>query len=310
MLLSVTNGSKIIKSKRTLIKRQVSHACLCLCVCVIISIFLFFCFFRYFGVEGGQFEFDKMNFIEEKKKLTVLEERQAILKRNINVNVLDMIDRVEARDTTLVEMLKTVKKDKEKISNTIEALDDIKKETLLKTWKQVNEDFGGIFSDLLPGNLCKLDGSGESADGTISGLEIKVKLGGVWKESLTELSGGQRSLTALALILSLLKYRPAPFYILDEVDAALDLSHTQNIGNLLKKRFKSSQFIVVSLKEGMFTNANVLFKTKFKDGISSIDRLQQHHQGEDNDNRQSNKEIEGLKKSKGPQITKKTVKFN
>ncbi len=71
--------------------------------------------------------------------------------------------------------------------------------------------------------------------------------------------------------MSLLQFKPAPMYILDEIDAALDLSHTQNIGVLFKNRFKGSQFIVVSLKEGMFTNANVLFKAKFRDGISAVD---------------------------------------
>lgn len=71
----------------------------------------------------------------------------------------------------------------------------------------------------------------------------------MWKETLTELSGGQRSLLALSLILSLLLFKPAPMYILDEVDAALDLSHTQNIGNMLRTYFSHSQFIVVSLKE-------------------------------------------------------------
>lgn len=60
-------------------------------------------------------------------------------------------------------------------------------------------------------------------------------------------------------------------YILDEVDAALDLSHTQNIGSLLRTRFKGSQFLVVSLKDGMFNNANVLFKTRFKDGTSVVE---------------------------------------
>jgi structural maintenance of chromosome 2 len=60
-------------------------------------------------------------------------------------------------------------------------------------------------------------------------------------------------------------------YILDEIDAALDLSHTQNIGKLLKTRFKTAQFIVVSLKDGMFNNANVLFRTKFVDGVSKVD---------------------------------------
>merc|ERR1712228_658852 len=92
----------------------------------------------------------------------------------------------------------------------------------------------------------------------------------IWKESLSELSGGQRSLIALSLILSLLLFKPAPMYILDEVDAALDLSHTQNIGNMLKTHFSQSQFIVVSLKEGMFNNANVIFRTKFVDGVSTV----------------------------------------
>lgn len=61
-------------------------------------------------------------------------------------------------------------------------------------------------------------------------------------------------------------------YILDEIDAALDLSHTQNIGQMLKTHFAQSQFIVVSLKEDMFKNANVLFRTKFVDGVSAVTR--------------------------------------
>ena len=106
----------------------------------------------------------------------------------------------------------------------------------------------------------------------MDGLEVKVAFNGEWKESLTELSGGQRSLLALSLILSLLLFKPAPMYILDEVDAALDLSHTQNIGMMLRTHFSNSQFIVVSLKEGMFNNANVIFRTRFVDGVSAVVR--------------------------------------
>jgi structural maintenance of chromosome 2 len=106
----------------------------------------------------------------------------------------------------------------------------------------------------------------------MEGLEVKVAFNNVWKESLTELSGGQRSLLALSLILALLLFKPAPMYILDEVDAALDLSHTQNIGMMLRQHFSKSQFIVVSLKEGMFNNANVIFKTRFVDGVSAVSR--------------------------------------
>lgn len=80
-----------------------------------------------------------------------------------------------------------------------------------------------------------------------------------------------RSLIALSLIMSLLQFKPAPMYILDEIDAALDLQHTQHIGTLFRTRFKGSQFIVVSLKEGLFTNANVLFRARFRDGTSVVE---------------------------------------
>lgn len=69
------------------------------------------------------------------------------------------------------------------------------------------------------------------------GIKIKVGFHGTWKESLSELSGGQRSLLALSFVLALLKYKPAPLYILDEIDAALDLQHTQNIGKMIKEHF-------------------------------------------------------------------------
>ena len=103
--------------------------------------------------------------------------------------------------------------------------------------------------------------------------EKKVGFGNIWKDNLSELSGGQRSLVALSLILAMLLLKPAPIYILDEVDAALDLSHTQNIGSMLKRHFKQSQFIIVSLKDGMFENANVLYRTKFVDGVSTVTHM-------------------------------------
>lgn len=77
-------------------------------------------------------------------------------------------------------------------------------------------------------------------EGVDKGLELRVGFNNAWKHSLSELSGGQRSLLALSLILALLRYQPAPLYILDEIDSALDLSHTQNIGLMIKKFFKNS----------------------------------------------------------------------
>lgn len=108
-----------------------------------------------------------------------------------------------------------VQADKSTIKQVIDQLDEKKKEALRVTWHKVNKDFGSIFSTLLPGTTAKLD---PPEGGTfLDGLEVKVAFGGVWKQSLTELSGGQRSLLALSLILALLLFKPAPLYILDEV---------------------------------------------------------------------------------------------
>lgn len=190
--------------------------------------------------------------------------------KKINKKVMGMIEKAEGEYTELLRKRKVVENDKKKIETVIENLDVKKKVELERTWKKVNKDFGSIFSTLLPGSSAKL----EPPEGMEAweGLEVKIAFGDIWKESLSELSGGQRSLIALSLILSLLLYKPAPMYILDEVDAALDLSHTQNIGNMLKTHFSQSQFIVVSLKEGMFNNANVIFRTKFVDGVSTVSR--------------------------------------
>lgn len=201
-------------------------------------------------------------------QVAVLEERFQGMRRKVNPNIMSMIDNVEKKEVSLRQMIRTIEKDKAKIVNTIEKLNGYKRDTLNATYQKVSVDFGQIFGDLLTGSFAKL--VPVDNDDVTKGLEVKVKLGPVWKESLVELSGGQRSLIALSLIMALLQFKPAPMYILDEVDAALDLSHTQNIGHLIKTRFKGSQFIIVSLKEGMFTNANRVFRTRFQDGTSVV----------------------------------------
>ncbi len=178
--------------------------------------------------------------------------------------------RAEAEYQNLIDKKKIIENDKHKLIAVIDELDQKKNEALTKTYEKVNKDFGSIFTTLLPGTKAKLEPADSKS--ILEGLEVRVAFGGTWKESLTELSGGQKSLLALSLILALLLFKPAPMYILDEIDAALDLSHTQNIGQMLRTHFAKSQFIIVSLKEGMFNNANVLFKTKFVDGVSTVTR--------------------------------------
>ena len=130
---------------------------------------------------------------------------------------------------------------------------------------------------LLPGATAGMElvdsfvGKGEKRR-EVKGIQMKIGFNGKWKESLSELSGGQRSLLALSFLLAMLKYRPAPFYILDEIDSAMDLSHTENIGYIISTFFPESQFIVISLKGGLFNAANILFRTNLVDGRSQISR--------------------------------------
>ncbi|CAB1439924.1 unnamed protein product [Pleuronectes platessa] len=225
---------------------------------------------HFFGQPNTSYDFKLNNPREAGQRLKKLEETTSKLERNINKRAMNMLNEAEERYNDLMKKKRIVENDKAKILQTIEELDQKKNEALNVAWQKVNKDFGAIFSTLLPGATAKL--AAPQGCGVLEGLEFKVALGNTWKENLTELSGGQRSLVALSLILAMLLFKPAPIYILDEVDAALDLSHTQNIGQMLRTHFRHSQFVVVSLKDGMFTNANVLFKTKFVDGMSAVSR--------------------------------------
>ena len=143
-----------------------------------------------FGKANTPYDFHSQNIAECKSSLKNITERFQGMKKKINPKVMNMIDSVEKKEASLKQMMKTVIKDKRKIEETINSLDEYKKEALQKTWEKVNQDFGQIFNDLLPGSFAKLDPpeGKEISDG----LEVKVCLGKVWKQSLTELSGGQR----------------------------------------------------------------------------------------------------------------------
>ena len=148
----------------------------------------------------------------------------------------------------------------------------MKEETVLRTFDKVNKFLEAIFATLLPNTTARL--KAVSPDSILKeGVELSVAFNGIWKNSLSELSGGQRSLLALSFILAMMKCKPAPIYILDEIDAALDLENTQRIGEMIKKHFKDSQFIIVSLKEQMTFNAKVIFRVSNTDGKSNVDKI-------------------------------------
>jgi len=143
-----------------------------------------------FGRTGTPYDFKGQNIAECKASSRNLTERFQGMKKKINPKVMNMIDSVEKKEVTLKNMMKTVIRDKKKIEETISSLDEYKKKALQETWQKVNADFGQIFAELLPGSFAKLE---PPENKTIDqGLEVRVALGKVWKQSLTELSGGQR----------------------------------------------------------------------------------------------------------------------
>lgn len=212
-------------------------------------------------VSGNELEQQRQTLVQNQRRIQELSQR-------VDSGVLGQIQRLEQEEATVRGRIAQIKQDKRKMEELMQTLSDRRRDKISAVWQQVSHDFGLIFGDLLPGSTCELVPVDDQP--IERGFSIKVRLGGTWKEGLTELSGGQRSLVALSLILALLRYHPAPVYILDEVDAALDVHHTSNIGHIIKTRFKNAQFIVVSLKDDMFTNANRIYQTRFVDGTSTV----------------------------------------
>lgn len=223
-----------------------------------------------FGKENSEYDFSNHSVQAARQELHQREAESLNLREKINRKATNMYEKVAEQYKVLERKKNVVRADKKKIESVIQQLDEEKRGTIKRAWDKVNEDFGSIFNTLLPGSSAKLI----EKEGTsfMEGLHISIAFGNVWKDSLSELSGGQKSILALSLILALVGFKPAPLYILDEVDAALDLHHTQNIGRMIKTHFPWSQFIIVSHKPGMFDKANVLFHVEFVNGISTITR--------------------------------------
>ncbi|KAK0393572.1 hypothetical protein QR680_000282 [Steinernema hermaphroditum] len=224
-----------------------------------------------FGRAETPYDFEGLSYRELREDYDRRQDRIECLRKIVKPSSMQTLNMAEEQHAMLQKQVDAIRRDREKLRKALETMDTRKENEILRAHRQVNKDFGEIYKSLLPGAEAKLEPP-MGYKNALGGLEVKVGFNGKWKESLQELSGGQRSLIALALVLAMLKFSPAPLYILDEVDAALDISHTQNIGHMIKEHFSQSQFVVVSLKEGMFNHANVLFRTKFVDGTSTVAR--------------------------------------
>lgn len=215
----------------------------------------------------------KYNLRDTISKLEEVKEKLKDLFPKLNRDADNKNELLKDKMVNLNRFKSELTKNKDLLNLDIRFMDGVSSTSYNKCFESVNENLGQMFSKLLPGASAKME-EVETKNGM--GVEIKVAFNGQWKESLTELSGGQKSLLALSFMLSMLKYKSAPFYILDEIDAAMDLSHTENIGDLISSYFPESQFIVISLKKGMYSNARVLYKTRLVEGKSHVDRIDQY----------------------------------
>ena len=163
---------------------------------------------QFFGKPHTEYDFEVKDPAEISQKYKELEEVQAQLSRSINKKALAMMEKAEEEYDSLDRKRRTIESDRLAIERVISGLDRKKNEALVAAYEKVNKDFGSIFSTLLPGARAELR---PVEGGTVlDGLEVRVAFGQTWKESLAELSGGQRSLLALSLVLALLRFKPAP----------------------------------------------------------------------------------------------------
>jgi chromosome segregation protein len=168
---------------------------------------------------------------------------------------------------TQTEDLKEAEKD---LRGIIGELDAVMEKEFLKTFSKVQKEFKQIFAQLFNGGEAELFIS-DPEDLFESGIEIEATLPGKRKQELALLSGGERSLTAVALIFSLLRISPTPFCVLDEVDAMLDESNVARFGELLRELSESTQFIVITHNRNTVLLADVLYGvTMGKDSVSQL----------------------------------------
>lgn len=227
-----------------------------------------------FGQSGTNYDFEFFDIRKLEKDENKWKKKLDEFNKNTNIRAAEAYVQKKNSYDELIEKKRIVLDDKKNLQAFINSVDAEKDEAIKYACQKVNVDFNNIFAMLLPNAGAELKAYFDSkSNHKINGLQIRVHFGGKWKESLDELSGGQKSLMSLSLLLALLRCKPCPFYILDEIDAALDTSHTQNVGQVIHTFFRDSQFLIISLKQNLFASADVLYKVSNMNGLSKVERI-------------------------------------
>jgi len=167
----------------------------------------------------------------------------------VNMRAIDDYDEVEAELETLQEGRETLVDEREGIRERIDSYEAQKKETFMEAFEAIDENFQEIFERLSNGTgHLYLEDEDDPFEG---GLTMKAQPGDKPIQRLDAMSGGEKSLTALAFIFAIQRYNPAPFYALDEIDAFLDAANAERVGELVDELAEDAQFVVVSHRSAM-----------------------------------------------------------
>lgn len=195
---------------------------------------------------------------------------------SVNVAAVDEYREVSARYADMNAQLTDIEHAKQELEQLIARLTDEMCEIFRTSFAQINRYFGEIFVELFGGGSASLELT--DPDNLLeSGIEIKVAPPGKVIKNLISLSGGEQSFVAICIYFAILKLRPAPFCILDEIDAALDEVNVAKYAQYLKHFFGQVQFVVVTHRRMAMDAANVLYGvTMQEDGVSRLLRLDQN----------------------------------
>ena len=175
---------------------------------------------------------------------------------DVNLKAIQEYEDVKYRRDELLSRKLILEKEREEIFNRIAKYEKMKKDVFFETFNAINNHFEEIISELTGGEgTLYLD---NFEDPFNSGLHMKLKLYNKPTQKLESMSGGEKSLIALAFILAIQRFKPAPFYAFDEIDMFLDGVNVARVAKLIKKMSKNAQFIVVSLRKPMLEEADAI----------------------------------------------------
>ena len=192
---------------------------------------------------------------------------------SVNVSAIEEYKEVKARYDALMHQVTDVEESRNELTRMISKLSAQMREIFSDSFRAINENFGRVFTELFGGGEASLVLEDES-DVLSCGIGIRVAPPGKVIKNLEALSGGEQALVAISIYFAILAVNPAPFCILDEIEAALDDANVVRFAQYLRRVSDKTQFIVITHRRGTMEAANVLYGvTMQEDGVSKLLKL-------------------------------------